>query len=164
MSDLKDYAEDKSIPAHLRHFPGLYLRKNDRIVEAPSEDIDTARRYPRTKDKGKIINGKRITIMTAKNRYRIGEEVRVIHVFEAVEAGHEIFVMGPKPVLEFLDDHLATPTAAPIQVYDGPVLKSPGVDYNYEITRYRFNEPGKHIIYWKLDELVSNTIDLEIVP
>lgn len=28
-------------------------------------------------------------------------------------------------------------------------MKSPWADYNYDITSYRFNKPGKHTIQWK---------------
>ena len=40
------------------------------------------------KDKGEIVGGKRLTILTNKDRYKPDEEVRVIHVMEAVEPGH----------------------------------------------------------------------------
>jgi hypothetical protein len=47
--------------------------------------------------------------------------------------------------------------------YDGRALPSPAVDYNYEITQYRFAEPGLHQIYWQIGNLRSNTLSLEVV-
>jgi hypothetical protein len=83
---------------------------------------------------------------------------------EVVEPGHEVFVMGPKTICgEYVDGQLATPAAAPAQGYDGPVLDSPEVDYNYDITSYRFAQPGIHQIYWKIGDLRSNTLNLEVV-
>jgi hypothetical protein len=37
------------------------------------------------------------------------------------------------------------------------------VDYNYEITRYRFSEPGRHTIYWQIGELRSTTLEIDVV-
>ena len=151
-------------PEHLRHWPGLYMRKGDKIIEALPEDIAVAKSYPLAKDKGKVVDGKRLTILTMKNRYLVNEEVRVIHVMEAVGLGHKIFAMGPKTIYgEYVDGNLVTPVEAPEQIYDGLVLDSPDVDYNYDITSYRFFEPGRHRIHWQMGELRSNTLELEIV-
>lgn len=138
------------VPKHLLNKPSvLYIRDGKQIVNAPPEDLAVARRYPAFQDKGKLQNGQRITIMTAKMVYGVGEEVRVIHVLEAPEAGHELYVMGPKPIQEeHLDGQLASPARAG-DAYDGMVTKSPGVDFNYEISTYRFDKPGVHTIQWK---------------
>ena len=152
------------LPEYLRHWPGLYVREGDKILEAPPEDIAVAKTYPTVKDKGKIVGGKRLTILTKKNRYQINEEVRVIHVMEVLEPGHEMFVMGPKPICgEYVDGHLMTLESAPEEIYDGLVLESPNVDYNYDITSYKFSQPGAHRIYWQIGELRSNTLNLEVV-
>jgi hypothetical protein len=156
-------------PNYLKHWPGLYVRQDNRIVDAPAEDVAVARSYPDWSDKGQIINGKRITIMTNKLIYQENEEIRIIHVVEVVEPGHELFIMGPKQVYgEYIDEQLVSapplPNADPLRplLYDGETVKSPGVDYNYDITAYRLSEPGKHQIIWKLDSLKSNTLTLEI--
>jgi hypothetical protein len=103
--------------------------------------------------------------MCSKGSYRVGEEVRIIHVLEVIEPGQEIFIMGPKPVWgEYVDGRAMTADiGSEEQGYDGRVLKSPGVDYNYDITTYRFATPGRHEIYWQMGELRSNALELEIV-
>lgn len=149
---------------YLKHWPGLYMRKGSEIIEALPEDIAVAKSYPAAKDKGKVVRGKRLSILTKKNRYQINEEIRVIHVMEVVEPGYKIFVMGPKVIYgEYVDGNLVTPEEAPEQIYDGLVLDSPDVDYNYDITSYRFFELGRHRIDWQMGELRSNTLEFEIV-
>ena len=48
--------------------------------------------------------------------------------------------------------------------YSGVTLPSPAVDYNYDITAYRFNEAGTHLIQWRLGELRSNILSIEVFP
>lgn len=157
-------SENDSVPDYLKEWPGLFMREGDKIVEALPEDIAVARGYPGAKDKGEIVGGQRLTLLTKKNRYRLNEEVRVIHVMETPEPGHRIFVMGPKTIYgEYVDGKPATPETPVPQIYDGAVLDSPGVDYNYDITTYSFSQPGHHQIYWQLGNLRSNTLDLDIV-
>lgn len=155
-----------NIPRHLEQWPGLSVRQGDRIVEAPPEDVEVARSYPEFKDKGPVVGGRRITIMTRRRRHRVGEAVRVVHVLEVPEPGQQIFVMGPKAVTgEYVDGRAMAPDSADATTaYDGRVLQSPGVDYNYEITTYTFDAPGRHAIQWRMDDLRSNTLELEIVP
>lgn len=139
------------VPKYLLARPSeLYVRDGDKIVNAPAEDISVARRYPEFQDKGELRKGQRITIMTAKTTYRLEEEVRVIHVLESPEAGHELHVMGPKQIQnEFVDGKLASPARTGLAVYNGRVMKSHGVDFNYEISSYTFDKPGEHTIEWK---------------
>jgi len=135
---------------YLRHNPSLLARDGDRTVKAPAEDSAVAQQYPDFRDKGPVRNGQRITIMTAQSAYRVGEMVRVVHVLEAPEPGHEIYVMGPKPIEnEFVDGKLASPERTGLVGYDGRVGKSPGVDFNYEVSTYTFDTPGEHAIQWK---------------
>jgi hypothetical protein len=172
MSDLtaeeSEVAHD--IPEHLRRWPGLFVREGDRIIEAPAEDQSIARSYPAWPDKGAVTAGMRITIMTKKKTYHIEEAVRVIHVFEATEPGHEVYVMGPKPIFgEYVDDLQATEPPPDVEdpwiptMYDGATLPSPAVDYNYEITSYTFAEPGIHRICWRLGPLQSNVLEVEVI-
>lgn len=153
------------VPEHLNRWAGLYMRQDGRIVEALPEDIVVAKGYPTVGRKGSLVRGRRITIMCRKNVYHVGEEVRVIHVLEVVEPGQDIFTMGPKAVCgEYVDGRAMTPDIrGESQVYDGRVLKSPGVDYNYDITTYTFDTPGRHRIQWQMGELRSNTLELEVV-
>lgn len=158
--------DDKTgVSATPSQLPRLYMRRGGRIVEALPEDVDVARRYPTFSSKGLVLAGRRITIMCPKTVYHVGEEVRVIHVLEVLEPGQDIFVMGPKTISgEYVDGcAVAAATSGDALAYDGRVLKSPGVDYNYDITAYRFDVPGKHTIHWQMGELRSNTLELEIV-
>jgi hypothetical protein len=170
----EDNEEQKSnredVPEHLRHWPSLLLRDGSQIIEAPPEDQSVVRSYPDWTDKGALLEGRRITVMTRKVNYRPDEEVRVIHVYEVVTPHQLVYVMGPKPVYsEFVDGQQATPALPPGEDpfvpknYDGRALPSPAVDYNYEITQYRFAEPGLHQIYWQIGNLRSNTLSLEVV-
>jgi hypothetical protein len=157
------------LPEYLSRWPGLFTWREGKVVDAPPEDVDVARRYPTFSDKGPVVSGMRLTIMSARTHYRIGDDVRVLHVVEVVEPGKEVFVMGPKAVYgEFVDDQAVTP-APPDGLlqpttYNGPTLDSPAVDYNYEVTSYRFTEPGQHSIQWRLGDLRSNTLLVDVTP
>jgi hypothetical protein len=160
----------EDVPEHLSHWPGLFVREGERIVEATGEDQSVARSYPHWPDKGRLTEGRRVTVMTRKTDYGVNEEVRVIHVYEVIEPGHLVYVMGPKPVYgEYIDGQLATPAPPPGEDpfvpsdYDGRALPSPAVDYNYDITRYRFAEPGRHQICWQIGDLRSNALKLEVI-
>jgi hypothetical protein len=147
---------------------GLYVRDADQIVEATPADQAVAKAYPVWRDKGVAVDGVALTIMTAKTSYAVGEEIRVIHVLDVGVPGRDVYVMGPKvPNDEFVDGARATPppeiAGYPwVGSYDGVVLPSPAIDFNYDITSYRFTAPGKHVIEWRLGGLRSNTIALEI--
>jgi hypothetical protein len=161
------------IPKYLQNRPDeLWVRNGDEIVRSPREDVEVARAYAYSdsQHKGGIRDGQRITIMTAKTEYRIGEKVRVVHVLEASEPGHELWVMGPKSVQEeYVDGRLASSPRSLAWFYDGAVLESPGADFNYEITVYTFTKPGAHTILWKGGEyftpdpgLTSNVLHIEV--
>jgi hypothetical protein len=159
---------EQTIPNHLRHWPGLFEWRDGVVVEAPAADAALARSYPTFPDKGPLVSGMRLTLMSPGLRYRVGGEVRVVHVVEAEAPGRELYVMGPKAVYgEYLDGVLAT-AAPPDDVwapstYNGPTLASPAVDYNYEITAYRFDRPGVHTIQWCIGSLHSNVLAVEVV-
>jgi hypothetical protein len=145
----------------------LFVREGDRLVPAAAEDEEVARRYPMFPDKGPIAGGYRITILTREGTCHAGDLIRVIHVCEAVTAGTRLYVMGPKPVYgEYVDGILST-AAPPIgedllapSSYDGRVANGPAVDFNYEITQYRFNKPGAHRLQWRPGILVSNELKI----
>lgn len=154
---------------HLEREPRLYIRVGDRLIKAPQQDQEVARSYPEWPDKGALVDGLRVTILTARQEYRVGEEVRVIHILEATEPGHDVYIMGPKPVYgEYVNDSLATAPVPDVgdpwvpQFYDGAVLQSPAVDYAYEITRYFFSDEGVGRIQWRLGILRSNTLTLKV--
>jgi hypothetical protein len=163
--NLHDYSikpTDPWVPEHLRHFPGLYIRKANKILDAPPADVAVAKGYPAFGDKGPVTRGLRLTIMAAKLEVGVDEEVRVIHVLEAVEPGHDVYVMGPKTVFnEYVDNKLVTKKYKGPGVYDGAVMGSPWADYNYEITSYRFSTPGTHTIQWKGGDPGGESVGVE---
>lgn len=160
-----DSGDNLKTPEYLKEWRGLYMRNGDQIVEALQEDIEVAQSYPKVKDKGTLVAGRRITIMCRKDTYYVNEEVRVIHVLDVIESGQQIFIMGPKAVVgEYVDDRaIASEDSGKPNLYDGRVINSPGLDYNYDITTYSFPTPGRHTIHWQMGELRSNTLELKIV-
>jgi hypothetical protein len=163
--------DEGPLPPHLSRAPELFVRDGDEIVPAPAGDHEVARRYPGLEPKGPVVDGHRLTILAAKARYRVGEEIRVIHVHEVLDLDKSVYPMGPKPVRgEHVDGRLVTPAVladpAPLvpTTYDGRVLSGPAVDYNWEITRHRFQAPGRHSIQWRVGVHVSNLLIVEIVP
>ncbi len=159
----------QAIPDYLRHWPGLFEWRQGVPVEAPAADVAVARQYPCLADKGPLVSGMRLTVMSRKRRYGVGEEVRVVHVVEVVEPGRTLYVMGPKPVYgEYVDDRPMTPEPPgdlwEPATYNGPTLASPAVDYNYDITAYRFDRVGTHTIQWRIGSLRSNQLAIEVVP
>jgi hypothetical protein len=149
--------------------PQLFTREDGRVVPASPADIAVAERYAGWSDKGPISGGRRLTLMASSTHYRVGAEVRVIHVLEATDSGVPLYVMGPKPVYnEFVDGQLATRAlprdADPFSPdsYDGRVLTGPGLDFNWDITTYGFDQPGPHRIEWRLGDVHSNTLTVTI--
>lgn len=160
---------NSAIPEYLSsRTPQLFVRMGNRIEEAPEADHAVALRYPGFKNKGPIAGGMRITLLSEKLVYRINEPVRVIHVFDASEAGIDVHIMGPKTAHgEFVDGVLRTAKAPTteypwVSVYDGAVLPSPNVDYHYEISSYTFSEPGEHTIQWMPGQLESNLLIIKV--
>ena len=158
------------VPKYLLRRPQMFVRRGHQIVEAPDEDRIVAQSYPAAAVKGPLTDGRRLTLLTKKATYRVGEDIRVIHVVEITEPGHSVYVAGPKEIHgEYVDGHLATKALPRNQqalvpaMYDGPVLQSPAVDYNYEITEYSFKRSGLHEIYWELGPLRSNVLEIEVV-
>jgi hypothetical protein len=138
-------------PAHLRDRPfELSVRRDGHIVPAPPELLQLARGYPAFAPKGPVEGGRRITVMTERQHYKLDEAVHVVHVLEALDPTTSVYAMGPKPVYEeYVDGIRATPPAPDAGLYDGVVLKGPAVDFNYEISTYTFRSPGRHTIEWR---------------
>ena len=149
--------------------PTLFVRDGSRLVEAPREDQEVAAQYPAFADKGPVVDGYRLTILSRHGAFGVGDPVRVIHVCEAVAQGAKLYVMGPKPVYdEDVDGKRATAATPPgddalvPSAYDGRVVDGPGVDCNYEITEYRFDTPGTHTIQWRPQPFASNVLEIEV--
>src|SRR5262249_33820973 len=139
------------IPAYLKATPAeVYVHAGAQIVKAPPDDQTVAAGFAASPTRGTLKDGQRITILTATATYAPHEQVRVIHILDAPEAGHPVYVMGPKPITGELVDGVEKVPAAPMpNAYDGRVVQSPAVDYNYEVTTYKFETPGIHLIQWK---------------
>jgi hypothetical protein len=150
---------------------GLYARKDNHIVEAKPEDAVLAKAYSKWPNKGPVIDGRRITIMATKQVYRLNEELRIIHVLEATLPGYEVYLMGPKAIIgEYVNGQLQGKEASGNQTdpfrpeeYDGRVLNSPAIDYNFDITAYSFPQPGLYTISWQTGKWKSNTLEIEVL-
>ena len=151
-------------------FISLYTRKGNELVRASKEDISTATNYVFWKNKGNIIEGCRVTIMSKKESYSCSEEIRIIHVLEVLKAGYLIYINGPKQVSnEFVNDEPYTGKIDSRQedpfkpdTYNGRIVESPGIDYNFEITSYRFKENGIYNICWSPGKWKSNVLEIEV--
>ena len=161
-------ADSERKSGYLYRWPGLYIREGERVVDAPAADVAVARSYPQFGDKGGLTDGRRITLLTENTFRHAGDEVRVIHVVEFTEPGQRAYVMGPKPVYgEYVNDQLMTipvPEGDPLVpvTYNGVTLPTPAVDYNFDITSYRFQMPGLYKIQWRLGSLHSNVLSIEV--
>jgi len=149
---------------------GLYVRERDQLVEAQEEDVLVAKSYPEWPDKGQVVDGRRITIMTKKLAYPVNEKVRIIHVLEAPVPGYKVYVMGPKRIFnEYVNGQVQgdemtlneTDAFSPAE-YDGRVLGSPATDFNFEITSYSFADPGVYEIAWQPGKWKSNILRIEV--
>jgi hypothetical protein len=131
--------------------------------------MDVPEAYATWPDKGPLVDGRRLTLLAAATELSPGDTLRVAHVYEVTRPGESLYVMGPKPVYgEQLDGRTVTPPVPtgdhPLEpgVYDGRVLPTPGIDHNFELTSYTFEGPGRHELSWRVDDLVSNTLTVEV--
>ncbi|NCS30411.1 MAG: hypothetical protein GPJ18_18450 [Microcystis aeruginosa F13-15] len=152
----------------MSHKINLHVMVNGIPVDAPDQDLQVARGYDQWADKGAVLDGKRVTILTEKTEYALNEEIRVVHVLEVLEPGRAIYVMGPKVVFdEYVDGDLQRKPLSewggdPFlpNVYNGRVQDSPGLDFNFEITSYHFSKPGSHRIWWQPGRWKSNILTI----
>jgi|GEM_PF-1019474 len=155
---------------HLLHWGGLSIRENGTLKEAPQEDQVVAKSYPLHYEKGPWTDSTRITILSLKSTYEVGEDIRVIHVVESIKTDYELYIMGPKTIYgEHVDGELASPAVPqdfddPLipSIYNGAVETCPAVDYNYDITIYSFDTPGEHTIQWDLGDMKSNVLKVTV--
>jgi len=129
-----------------------------------------ADRYAQWADKGQPRNGQRITLLSEQPHCQVGDPVVIWHVFEAIDAGSQLCIMGPKTVPgEYVDGILRThlpPEGLPYPwqaLYDGAVLPGPGIDMHWEASRYTFDQPGLHTVQWKVGGLESNVLVVAVV-
>ena len=129
----------------------LFERSGDKIIAASAAVLALARTYREFKYKGEVVNGVRKTIMTRKRSYKIGEPVRVIHVFESVQYGPAMSTMGPEPICsEFVDGrHVEYKSCSGSRSIGWGYTRNPTVNFNFDISTFRFDEPGIHTIRWK---------------
>jgi hypothetical protein len=149
------------LPPHLATPPELWTHRGKNIVRAPEADQRVAATYALSPVRGKLVDGGQITILTERTSYRVGERVRVIHVLEVPDPGQEVYVMGPEEIFGEEVDGVVTAQAGIVTV-DGMVIESPAVNFNFEVTSYKFDKPGRHTIVWRMGKLTSNTIELDV--
>lgn len=149
---------------------GLFIREGDRILPATAEDEEVARNYPMFPDKGAVVGGYRLTILTRNLTIHTGDPIHIIHVCEAVLPDSLLYVMGPKTVYDEYVNGILSTAALPAgedplapSSYDGRIAQGPTIDYNYEITQYRFEQPGAYLIQWRPGTLVSNMLRLQVI-
>lgn len=155
---------------HLLVWGGLSVLKDGRFVDAPQEDQVLAKSYPLHEEKGPWIDSTRITILSLKSVYEVNEEIRIVHVVESIKPEYELYIMGPKIIYgEYINGELVSEpvpegVSDPLipMIYDGAVLKTPAVDYNYNISLYSFETPGEYKIQWDLGNLKSNTLKITV--
>ena len=140
------------------------------FVDAPETDQKIIRGYPFWVDKGPLIDSTRVTLTIAKLHYSTSEAIRIAHIVEETGKGRTLYVMGPKMIRdEFVNDILSkaatqNPSDYPWlpMSYDGAVQPSPGIDYNFEITQYRFDQPGIYRIQWRPGRYRSNVLFITV--
>ena len=112
--------------------------------------------------KGTEQNGYRYGILTVKKVFQVDEPIHVFHIAEAMNDKVVLLLAGPLPVDDILDGQ---PAGKPSQLrsYDGPSMQGPGVAANYEVTSYKFSEPGRHMIQWRVEKGGSNILEIEVV-
>jgi hypothetical protein len=164
----KPSAASALAPRHKLHWGGLKVRAGADLVDASPDDAAVVQGYDAWEAKGSEVDSIRLTLMTAKTDYAIGESIHVVHVLEVTAPGRDVYIMGPKAAWgEYLDGALATTPPETkeypwVGAYDGATLPSPEIDYNYDITHYQFDLPGTHVIQWQLGTLTSNPIVVRV--
>lgn len=140
-----------------------------RFVDAPETDQKIIRDYPFWIDKGPIIDGTQLTITTSRLTYKVNESIRIAHIVEETQSGRTLFPVGPKEVTdEFVNEKLVTKKSMVSSgsypwlpsIYDGEAEPSPGIDYNFEITKYQFQHPGIYNIQWRPGRYYSNILQV----
>ncbi|MFN8393848.1 MAG: hypothetical protein U0176_04155 [Bacteroidia bacterium] len=132
-------------------------------------DIDSAgarmiRSYHTFPDKGPMRGRRRITLLPEFTRVKVGDTIRIFHIYEDIKPGGELMTMGPKPVRGVWVDGVcnALPdkrlTYPGLMMYDGIVRFGPDWDYNFQLTRVTFTTPGEHQVIWKVWGLKSNMV------
>jgi hypothetical protein len=139
------------------------------VDEGPDRDL-VREAYRGWEDKGPVVDGRRLTVLSAATRVAPGQPALVYHVAEVTEPGRTLWIAGPKAVVgEYVDGAPVTPPPPPDEdpleplFYDGKTLPSPGLDLGWEVTEYAFDQPGRHDIQWRLGDLVSNVLTVDVV-
>ena len=57
-----------------------------------------AEAYAGWPDKGPLVDGRRLTVLAESTTLRVGDTLRVAHVYEVSRPGAGLYVMGPKPI------------------------------------------------------------------
>lgn len=160
-----------NINSDINHSRFSYIHQKNQLIDPEKEDLDVAETYPEWCDKGTVIDGRRLTILSKKQIYHVNEKVRIIHVLEVMLAGLDIYLMGPKQIYnEYIDSHIQGEELSldqadlftPVE-YDGRVVNGPGIDSNFEITVYSFPKSGVYKIYWQPGKWKSNILEIKVL-
>jgi hypothetical protein len=135
------------------------------------------RLYTFWKEKGKVYNKRRATIMCSKNTVHVNDTIVVIHIFEELKRGRYYSVSGPKEVCsEFINDSLTTCSGdsstiafwscncgdKTVSVINDVSIKGPGIIFDFDNTKYVFQKPGTYNIQWKMGKYISNVLTITV--
>ena len=140
------------------------------LVHADTQTEDLIKSYFTRKDKGKWLDGRRLTIFSDLPTISIGDTVQIFHIYEDCNPKADLYVMGPKRIRglwvdgKCIDDGDMNTPYPDVDFYQGMTIQCPGWDYNFEITKLTFSEPGQHEIVWKTAGLISNICRIEVLP
>lgn len=147
----------------------VFDASKNRFIDAVQSDATLIRDYPFWIDKGPPIDGTRLTLTCAKLTYAPGEPVRIAHIVEETSKERLLYIIGPKAIRdEYVNDAPLSATQNTEDYpwlpasYDGEVQPSPGIDYNFEITQYVFDEPGDYRIQWCPGRYRSNVLFISV--
>lgn len=160
-------AHDPNARFHYRYYEYSEL-KGKTFIDIDSAGARTIRSYHTFPDKGPMRGKRRITLIPEFTHAKVGDTIRIFHIYEDTHPDGELMTMGPKPVRGVWIDGIcnALPdkrlTYPGLMVYDGIVRRGPDWDYNFNLTRVTFTTPGLHQVIWKVWGLKSNLVTIKV--
>lgn len=146
------------------HYGGYMERVGDELRNIDAAGEAVIQSYHRFEGKPELVEGRRITLLSEVQTARVGDTIRIFHVYEDQRPEAELYVMGPKAIHGLcIDGKCVEPAGAlgdypEVGVYDGRVIEQPGWDYNFEISKLVFDKEGEHTMEWITCGLVSNVV------
>jgi HEAT repeats len=146
------------------HYGGYMERVGDgfRDIDAVGEKVILS--FHTFREKPELVEGRRITLLPEVLTAKIGDTIRIFHVYEDQRAESELYIMGPKAITGLVVDSKSSADLGKLGdypgeiVYDGVVISQPGWDYNFEITKLVFATEGEHTVEWRAFGLSSNVV------